>query len=781
MTRWLGKLVLLMLWALPLKAQERIETSAGLVERRLLVSGASVILQPLAHRPVVAMTLVFPWGRAHDPERCDYLNRVLARSSAQYPGGSLLLRLEEMGGLSSYRTGQHWSSWTLVVPQGYALWALQIQLDRLRGQWFLQEDVAGLLATLGAPNSIDSTSLRSLFLQQWNPAQAVLAVSGGFDEREVKIALNKLGPTRAGQAPPAGTQLTYRPGRLAWNLARPNAPRQRAAAYLWQSALEGSSVELDLDPAEQGYWLSTPVTGSAVPGDPALDEARSQLAASLPGAGFQLTARTRHRAVQRWLEEWDDLATRSRLLALEQARGELGRSLQTYEALSGYELANWRQDLSPLEALAARTEITAAAGPPQPGRPTSGSLKAKAGSAPARAAVAPAPPFARLEYAPNCGALIQTVADLPVVAVRAIVPGGTAADSAALAGRAEWLAAYWQLSLDADFPTQVEAQTYGWQFSAYLPRDQVTPWLTRFFRLWNQPTLDPLLAQRAQPPVPRPNNPLQEGYQSWLRLLFPADHPLGRQGMQTPLRHEQIQELHSQVRQRARWNLFLSGDVTPAEVEVSLTQAAPPQPDPSLASSFDSLPTQPQLPSEPVVFPADVKRCSLLIGGYGPSRREPDYYAFVLLLQALAADPLRSRLQLELRLKRPLADRVDINFLSSTGVSPWLLRIDCSKDNLAQVQSAVAQQLEQLRQKEVTSAELDLAVARLEGQQQVANLNSTGRVQQLRNLELFRLSDSYNQGFAGIYRNISRKDLLASARVRLQPQRLATLVVTPKT
>lgn len=742
-----------------------------------MLNGAQAVLQPLADRPVAALTLVFPWGRAHDPLRCDWLNRILARSSPRYPGGSLLLRLEEMGALSSFRTGQNYTSWTLVVPRGYAAWALQIQLDRLRGPWLNDEDVPGWLAAANAPLGVDPTSIQTLFSQLHNPAQAVLAVSGGFDDREARSLLSKVGSQRgtdtaAGQAP-----LCYQPGRLAFALTRLTHPRQRAAAYLWQSALRehSSDVQLDLDPAEQYDWLSTPLLPENSP-----DLARPALLSALPAGGLTVTARTRHKAVQRWLEEWDDLGSRSRLLALEQARGELGRSLQTYEALIGYDLTRWRTDLAPYDAASARVEVVPSPPPARGAGGASAALKGRPGPAPVRAAAAAAPPFVRLEYAPNCGALIQTVSDLPVVAVRALVPGGVASDPPALTGRAEWLGSYWQQSLDRHFPTQVDTQPYYWQFAAYLPRDQVTPWLTRFFQLLNQPKIDGVLAAATQTRPARAAGAVQEGYQEWLRLLFPPEHPLGRLGGVASPALERLQELQSEVRQRARWNLFLSGDVTSQEVELSLTQAAPPQPDPSAAPNWDNLPIQPQLPGEPVLKKGDVSRCTLLVGGCGPARREADYYAFVLLLQALAGDPLRSRLQLELRLKKPLAERVEVNFLSSTAVSPWLVRIECAPENLAEVQARLTQTLAELRLKELRPDELELAVSRLEGQQQVANVNSTGRVQQLRNLELFRLSDSYNQGFAGIYRNVTTRDLLASARVRLLPQRLATLVITPK-
>ena len=776
----LFKVILVFLWTFPLSAQEMVETCAGVVERRTFVNGAAAVLQPLPDSPVAAVTLAFPWGRGDGPATCDLLNQILSRTSSNYPAGSLLLRLEEMGALNRFQTGQSWSSWTLVVPRGYANWALEVQLDRLAGPWLKNDDSSGLLKALGAPAGVDFTSLQSLFLQHWNPGQAVVAVTGGFNPQEITRTLSRVSSLRAGEASLVQRQRIYLPHRLAWNFPRPKSPQQRAAAHLWQAALEQESqgVQLDLDPAEQGYWLSTSLSSNSD-----VEQASPILAASLPGHGLKMTPRIRQKAVQSWLADWDDLGSRARLLAIEQGRGELGSSLPTFEALCSYPLDRWNQDLAAFDAPANRFEALPLMPAPQTARTPAeenGKIRSKPGPPLPHASVAASPPFVRLEYAPGCGAVIQTVADLPVVAVRAVLPGGSACDTAAMAGRAEWLGAYWQSVMDRDFPTRVETQTYGWQFSAYLPRDQVTPWLTRFFHLWSESQVDLTVARQVKPHSAGVTNPVQTGYRDWLELLFPPDHPLGRHGEAATLSPERVQELQAQIRQQGRWNLFLSGDVTGPEVELALHQAAPPAPGGAPSSGWDSLPTQPQLPTEAVVKPSDTRRCTLLVGGYGPARRDADYYAFVLLLQTLAGDPLRSRLQIELRYKNSLADRVDVSFLSSAGVSPWLLRIDCAPENLATVQARLKQQLDELQQHEIRSDELALAVSRLEGQQQVADVNSTGRVQQLRNLELFRLSDSYNQGFAGIYRQITSKDVLASAKLRLLPQRLATLIVTPK-
>ena len=763
--------LLVLCWAFPLSAQESLPTLAGPVERRSLAGGANVVLQNLPDRPVTAVTLVMPWGRDHHAQGCETLNRILSRCGGRYPAGTLLLRLEEIGGLNSYQTGQTWSSFTLVVPRGYAAWATQVQLDRLSGQWLQGEDLPALLSLFAAPANLDPTGLRSLYLQHWNPGQAIVCVVGGYESAELQALFAKQPAAKASQPGPAGSHLEFLPGRLGWGLTRPTQPKQRAAAWLWRSALQSQDqeVRLDLDPAQDDYWLSSASTGG-------LEAARQALSAAAPESGLLVSLATRQQALQEWLEAWDDLASRSCLLGFEQAHGELGQSLRTYEALKNYDPLQWRNDMTWTQTHCEALPVAVGA----PGRPNPGSA-ARPKNSPAPPACSPAapPPFVRLEPTPGSSVLIQTVSDVPVVSIRAVIPGGSSSDPAALAGRAEWLAAYWQSSFEPELATRVEAQTYGWQFSAFLPREQTVAWVSRWLQVWAQNKFDAALATRCQPALSDNPGALLQGYREWLHLLFPADHPLGREGQRVALAPERLQELQQEVRQRGRWNLFLSGSVTGAELTGPLAQA-PTASEGNWSNALESMPTQAQLPAAPVVRAVDLSRCTVLVGGYGPSRREADYYAFVLLLQALAADPLRSRLQMELRLKQPLADRVECSFLSSTGVAPWLLRIDCSPQNLGQVQSRLKDQLEALRSKEVSPEELRLAVSRLEGQQQVACKNSTGRVLQLRNLELFHLSDSYNQGFAGIYHNVKAKDLQSSARVRLAPERMVTLVLTPK-
>jgi len=776
------KVFLFLRLTFPLAAQEMIETPGGLSQRTPLNQGGTFVCQRLADRPVVAISLVQPWGRADDPPGrpglVDFLGRLVSRSSPSYPGGALLVELNRIGGRQSYQCGEHWTSWTLVVPRAYGPWALQAQLERAQGPDLKLEDIDGLGHAWGVPGEIGSIELQSFSLQHWDSSRAVIAASGGLGNVDKVLASSS--PSRQLSAPvAAGPRLAIVPGQLRWHYPRPKTSRAQAALHFWQLQLaqDFPELEVELDPASQHIVLCLDC-----PSETLLEEKRRVLkqAARPLGAGQLVTGRTR--ALRDWLQSWDDLAERSRKMALLQAQGQLEQSLAVYEELLAYQPQNWNTDLNwlslttPLEAPYA-AKVAALKARKAASEPNSGKAR-RVPALPQKTSAAPAPPFVRWEYAPNCGALVQQVPDLPLVAVRAVVPGGAAWDTAAEHGRAEQLAACWQGNFAPRWQTRVDTNPNHWIFSAYLPTSEATPWVQDFLRILQDKPAS--LAATAAGPASK--HPLQPAYDKWISLLFPAEHPLGRQSQaQTTPSLQRLQDLASEVRRRGRWQLFLSGDITASEVEAAVYQVNPPKPDNSLAIPGDALPTQEQPPTEGawLEVATQLKACSLLVGGLGPSRREADYYAFVLLLERLAGDPLEARLPLEIRHKQRLAQRLDCSFLSSTSSSPWLVRIDCEASQVEAIGKVLEEQLKELRTKAMTEGELEQAVTRLEGLQQLANSNATGRVLQLRNLELFRLADSYNQGFAGIYRNIRPADVLRCAQRRLAPAQIVRVLARP--
>lgn len=753
------KFLLFFCLSFPLAAQELLECPGGLTRRYSLKQGGTVLLQPLPESPAVAISLVQPWGIRHQPAArpglADLLARVVSRTSTSHPHGSLLVELNRMGGRSDYQVGQVATSWTLVVPRRSAAWAWKVQVERLRSAALKGEDL-GRLSALWGPG-LSGLELDLFAAQHWNPEQAVIAVVGSFEPPAAELAsYRQLPPLPPVEGLPTGV------GELHWHFAWPSDRVSQAQAYLWKQRLQGQAVKLSLDPAAPDLVLSTPCRDASEQGQ-ARQRLQSALSAEpLPGEALA--------AQRQWLSDWEELGARSRLLALWQRQGEAGAALGMYEAILAsrpVERPFWSGQLpleAPYQEARSRSQL--------PSEET-----ASSGRKPGRLAVPPAslpevfsaPPFVRWEYAPSAGALIQSLPWLPAVALRATIPGGAAYDPPSETGRAQSLGRWWQSQFPTEWATRVETHPTHWTFSCYLPRDRVSAWIEKFFAVQSQVPE----AVLASPQVSRPA--LHEAYQLWLGLLFPEEHPLLQVGSEAKaLSLSRLQDLAREVRQRSRWQLTLSGDVTAPEVELAVSQVAPPRPDLSLSVPGESLPTRTALPlsARPLPCAAPGAPSALLIGGYGPSRRELDYYAFVLLLDRLAGDPLESRLAVELRHKKALVSRLEVSFLSSQTTAPWLLRMDCKKEDAEQVLVLLETELESLRKKPLAAEELRQAVIRLEGLQQVANASAWGRVDQLRNLEWFRLSDSYAQGFAGIYRQLKPADLQACARVRLAPERL---------
>ena len=178
----------------------------GVLEHMRLSNGAKVVFQSDPNLPVVAVTLVQPWGSADDPANLPGLTRELARSvsrtSTSLPGGALLVRLNRIGGRTSFFCGRRWTSWTLVVPKHYADWAVQIQLERLNGPSLRGEDLEGSGAGSGR------VELELFSRQHWDPQRATLAVTGGYNATSVLSRLQRAQLPQPPAPPSAATAST---------------------------------------------------------------------------------------------------------------------------------------------------------------------------------------------------------------------------------------------------------------------------------------------------------------------------------------------------------------------------------------------------------------------------------------------------------------------------------------------------------------------------------------------------------------------------------------------
>ncbi|MEW6282401.1 MAG: insulinase family protein, partial [Candidatus Eremiobacterota bacterium] len=170
----------------------------------------------------------------------------------------------------------------------------------------------------------------------------------------------------------------------------------------------------------------------------------------------------------------------------------------------------------------------------------------------------------------------------------------------------------------------------------------------------------------------------------------------------------------------------------------------------------------------------------ILVGHPAPSRRDPDFYAFNLLNQVLGGNSITSRLAVRLRDQERLALSVESRVVPMAGGSAWAVVARVEPDKVDRALAAIREEMERMRTLAPSEEEVTRARSALEGRLQVAQSSGAGRAELLASLEFYRLAETYGRDFAGLYERIAPRELLGTAKLRLHPDHLVTLVVSPR-
>lgn len=610
------------------------------------------------------------------------------------------------------------------------------------------------------------------------------------------------------------------PAGLEWLVPLGEPPPRLAWLYLADAALSGGSgselahsgrrVVSEILPVEGLFrlWISPQPGESATAVEGLLRNALARLATT-PLSEDQVLV-TRNRALARFYRELEEPGARARFLGrlqlcnrLDEVAG-IAEEIRTISPLVLREA--WAGLLRPEVAAVGR--LTGAAGPAEPA--PSGVAETGLGPGPRLAAAdwkvpqkpAKAPPvFSRHELENGLTVIVQTVQDLPTVTVRGYLAGGAMLDPrdkpglTALAG-----------SLLGEGTTSRPGRSFAWDVQdlgmelSFVPDHQVVAirgWtLSRNFADFMN-----LLSDALRHPKPdaealararswalgtlrsiHDNAELRAVYE-FRNRIYPFDHPYGLPAAGTPATAQNATdgEILFQLRRITRPDrlvLVFSGDVSADQVLRSLR--------PELSSWYEE--SAPPMTANPTVGMPDPSSITLpgpgpealvVMGHPGPARRDSDYYAFNLLNQVLGGNPVSSRLALRLRDREKLARTVDSRVVSTAGPVPWAVTLRTPPDHVEKAAAAVREEVGRIRKEPPTASELESAVRVLEGTLQVSQGSPSGRAELLSSLEFHRLSDTYAQAFSGIYRSITAKQVAETAKQRLAPDHLVTVVSSP--
>lgn len=207
--------------------------------------------------------------------------------------------------------------------------------------------------------------------------------------------------------------------------------------------------------------------------------------------------------------------------------------------------------------------------------------------------------------------------------------------------------------------------------------------------------------------------------------------------------------------------LVLVGDIDPVALEHGLR--------PAWNGWFADKPGPPADPISLSVPPTEVHRTVsvaagqtplLLLGIWGPSRSNPDFLAFNLVLQTLAGRPTTSLLARDLRDTEGLIETVSVAPLTgserSDGRQLWLLALRPRQavEEAAGLVEKAQTALDGLAREPLPEAELARTRAFLKAALRLSTSTSRGRARMLANSEFYRLSEQYSTDYAGLYDRI---------------------------
>lgn len=193
-------------------------------------------------------------------------------------------------------------------------------------------------------------------------------------------------------------------------------------------------------------------------------------------------------------------------------------------------------------------------------------------------------------------------------------------------------------------------------------------------------------------------------------------------------------------------------------------------------------PVPPAIPRSRFVA-MDRSQVHLALGSVAIARSDPSYYA-LLVADAILGDGagFGSRLASRLREDEGLAYVVESDAATTAGLDPGLFWVytATSPSLVDGALRAVREELARIRSEPPSADELESAKAYVRGRDVLALETNEARAARLVGIERYGLGDDYGERFAGLIDAVSAEDVLAAARLVIDLDRSALVLVGPR-
>lgn len=176
------------------------------------------------------------------------------------------------------------------------------------------------------------------------------------------------------------------------------------------------------------------------------------------------------------------------------------------------------------------------------------------------------------------------------------------------------------------------------------------------------------------------------------------------------------------------------------------------------------------------VFIPGKSQVDLLIGSIGPKRNDPHYMSAAIGNNILGQFGLMGRIGDAVRERAGLAYYAYSNLSSGIGPGSWTVAAGVAPENVERAIAIIRQEIQRFVQEKVSDEELSDSQANFIGRLPLSLESNMGVAYALSNLERYGLGLNYYRQYADLVRSITAEQVLETAQMYLDPQRLAIAI-----
>ncbi|MBD2345140.1 M16 family metallopeptidase [Anabaena subtropica] len=279
------------------------------------------------------------------------------------------------------------------------------------------------------------------------------------------------------------------------------------------------------------------------------------------------------------------------------------------------------------------------------------------------------------------------------------------------------------------------------------------------------------------------DDPGSLGRRVFQQAIYPENHPFYSFPTEASLKsitRDDVVRFYRQYYRPDTTTIALVGDFEPEKVKQLLTQAfrkwqAIDQP-PTLKVSNVSSPTN--LTRINKVIPGKAEAVTY-IGYSGISRKDPRYYAALILNQILGGDTLSSRLGTEIRDRLGLTYGIYSGFAAGVNPGPFLIQMQTAPTDADQAIASTIALLKQLRGKGVTEAEFNTAKRSITNSYPVELANPSDVSSIILDNAVYGLSVGELQEFPQRIQAVTMADVQQAIQDLIKPENLIVVTAGP--